>query len=295
MALPLDETAYVTLAEDLAALHRERRDLLVVSSGAIALGRAVLRLFVAIVEAVWQQTGKRVGKLQGVQGRGKRGGGDDESGWDVEALRPQPGQAAAPAVLGRLVAVARPVVGVEAVRCVRVDVYPRIGLAGLVQQPRIAEFLSFQKCITDVHEQWRAGVLSHNDMIQFAALEDEEQEKQLKAFLSGVEASGGKAGVAVDTVEDMKILFDGIPLDKVSVSMTMNGAVLPVLAGYVVAAEDVLGAEGEGFKLAMRSLDIFRASVAAAANGFARRALHEAVSRYPPGSSTWSAARLSAP
>ena len=48
----------------------------------------------------------------------------------------------------------------------------------------------------------------------------------------------GKAGVAVDTVEDMKILFDGIPLDSVSVSMTMNGAVLPVLAGYVVAAEE---------------------------------------------------------
>ncbi|MBT5889488.1 MAG: methylmalonyl-CoA mutase, partial [Halieaceae bacterium] len=48
----------------------------------------------------------------------------------------------------------------------------------------------------------------------------------------------GKAGVAVDSVEDMKILFDGIPLDQVSVSMTMNGAVLPVLAGYVVAAEE---------------------------------------------------------
>jgi methylmalonyl-CoA mutase len=44
--------------------------------------------------------------------------------------------------------------------------------------------------------------------------------------------------VAIDSVEDMKILFDGIPLDKVSVSMTMNGAVLPVLAGYVVAAEE---------------------------------------------------------
>ncbi|MDP1525387.1 MAG: methylmalonyl-CoA mutase [Rhodocyclaceae bacterium] len=48
----------------------------------------------------------------------------------------------------------------------------------------------------------------------------------------------GKAGVAIDSVADMKILFDGIPLDKVSVSMTMNGAVLPVLAGYVVAAEE---------------------------------------------------------
>jgi len=48
----------------------------------------------------------------------------------------------------------------------------------------------------------------------------------------------GKAGVAIDTVEDMKILFNQIPLDKVSVSMTMNGAVLPVLAGYIVAAEE---------------------------------------------------------
>ena len=48
----------------------------------------------------------------------------------------------------------------------------------------------------------------------------------------------GKAGVPIDSVEDMKILFDGIPLDKMSVSMTMNGAVLPVLAGYIVAAEE---------------------------------------------------------
>jgi methylmalonyl-CoA mutase len=48
----------------------------------------------------------------------------------------------------------------------------------------------------------------------------------------------GKAGVAIDSVEDMKILFDGIPLDTVSVSMTMNGAVLPVLAGYIVAGEE---------------------------------------------------------
>ena len=48
----------------------------------------------------------------------------------------------------------------------------------------------------------------------------------------------GKAGVAIDSVEDMKILFDAIPLDTVSVSMTMNGAVLPVLAGYIVAAEE---------------------------------------------------------
>src|SRR6478752_4590044 len=48
----------------------------------------------------------------------------------------------------------------------------------------------------------------------------------------------GKAGVAIDSVEDMKLLFDGIPLDKMTVSMTMNGAVLPVLAGYVVAGEE---------------------------------------------------------
>ena len=48
----------------------------------------------------------------------------------------------------------------------------------------------------------------------------------------------GKAGLAIDTVEDMKILFDGIPLDDMSVSMTMNGAVLPVLASYIVAAEE---------------------------------------------------------
>ena len=48
----------------------------------------------------------------------------------------------------------------------------------------------------------------------------------------------GKAGVAIDTVEDMKILFDGIPLDKMSVSMTMNGAVIPVLAMFIVAGEE---------------------------------------------------------
>ena len=48
----------------------------------------------------------------------------------------------------------------------------------------------------------------------------------------------GKAGVAIDSVEDMKTLFDGIPLDRMTVSMTMNGAVLPVLAGYIVAAEE---------------------------------------------------------
>ena len=48
----------------------------------------------------------------------------------------------------------------------------------------------------------------------------------------------GKAGVAIDSVEDMKILFDGIPLDEMSVSMTMNGAVIPVMANYIVAAEE---------------------------------------------------------
>ena len=53
-----------------------------------------------------------------------------------------------------------------------------------------------------------------------------------------VEADVGKAGVAIDSVEDMKILFDGIDLARVSVSMTMNGAVLPVLAGYIVAAQE---------------------------------------------------------
>jgi methylmalonyl-CoA mutase len=53
-----------------------------------------------------------------------------------------------------------------------------------------------------------------------------------------VEGDVGKAGVAIDSIEDMKILFDGIPLEKMSVSMTMNGAVLPVLAGYIVAGEE---------------------------------------------------------
>ena len=53
-----------------------------------------------------------------------------------------------------------------------------------------------------------------------------------------VQGDVGKAGVAIDSVEDMKVLFDGIPLDKMSVSMTMNGAVLPILAFYIVAAEE---------------------------------------------------------
>jgi len=53
-----------------------------------------------------------------------------------------------------------------------------------------------------------------------------------------VEGDVGKAGVAIDSVEDMKILFDGIPLDNVSVSMTMNGAVIPILASFIVAGEE---------------------------------------------------------
>jgi len=53
-----------------------------------------------------------------------------------------------------------------------------------------------------------------------------------------VEGDVGKAGVAIDSVEDMKILFDGIPLDRVSVSMTMNGAVIPILASFIVTGEE---------------------------------------------------------
>src|SRR5210317_1788099 len=53
-----------------------------------------------------------------------------------------------------------------------------------------------------------------------------------------VEGDVGKAGVAIDSVEDMKILFDGIPLDQISVSMTMNGAVIPILANFIVAGEE---------------------------------------------------------
>ena len=53
-----------------------------------------------------------------------------------------------------------------------------------------------------------------------------------------VQGDVGKAGVAIDSVEDMKILFDGIPLDKVSVSMTMNGAVIPILANFIVTGEE---------------------------------------------------------
>ena len=53
-----------------------------------------------------------------------------------------------------------------------------------------------------------------------------------------VQGDVGMAGVAIDSVEDMKILFDGIPLDKMSVSMTMNGAVVPIMAMFIVAAEE---------------------------------------------------------
>jgi len=54
---------------------------------------------------------------------------------------------------------------------------------------------------------------------------------------SRVSADVGKAGVAIDSIQDMEILFDGIPLDKMTVSMTMNGAVLPIMAFYIVVAE----------------------------------------------------------
>ena len=60
-----------------------------------------------------------------------------------------------------------------------------------------------------------------------------------------VEGDVGKAGVAIDSVEDMKLLFDGIPLDKVSVSMTMNGAVIPILASFIVAGEEQGVARGQ--------------------------------------------------
>ena len=53
-----------------------------------------------------------------------------------------------------------------------------------------------------------------------------------------VKGDVGKAGVAIDSVEDIKILFDQIPLDKMSVSMTMNGAIIPIMAFYIVAAEE---------------------------------------------------------
>ncbi len=53
-----------------------------------------------------------------------------------------------------------------------------------------------------------------------------------------VEGDVGKAGVAIDSVEDMKILFDSIPVEKVSVSMTMNGAVIPILANFIVTGEE---------------------------------------------------------
>ena len=58
------------------------------------------------------------------------------------------------------------------------------------------------------------------------------------ATTRGWSATSGMAGVAIDSIYDMRQLFDGIPLDRMSVSMTMNGAVLPVLALYVVAAEE---------------------------------------------------------
>jgi methylmalonyl-CoA mutase len=60
-----------------------------------------------------------------------------------------------------------------------------------------------------------------------------------------VEGDVGKAGVAIDTVEDMKVLFDGIPLARISVSMTMNGAVIPILASFIVAGEEQGVARGD--------------------------------------------------
>ncbi|XNM79463.1 methylmalonyl-CoA mutase [Escherichia coli] len=78
----------------------------------------------------------------------------------------------------------------------------------------------------------------------------------------------GKAGVAIDTVEDMKVLFDQIPLDKMSVSMTMNGAVLPVLAFYIVAAEEQ-GVTPD--KLAHHSRTISSKSTSAATPIFTRQ------------------------
>ena len=53
---------------------------------------------------------------------------------------------------------------------------------------------------------------------------------------------------AIDSIEDMKILFNEIPLDKISVSMTMNGAVLPILAGYIVAAEEQGVSQGQAVR-----------------------------------------------
>ena len=59
-----------------------------------------------------------------------------------------------------------------------------------------------------------------------------------------VKGDVGKAGVAIDSVEDMKLLFDQIPLDQMSVSMTMNGAVIPIMAFYIVAASGTGGIHG---------------------------------------------------
>ncbi|MGO8542931.1 methylmalonyl-CoA mutase family protein, partial [Rhizobium leguminosarum] len=62
-----------------------------------------------------------------------------------------------------------------------------------------------------------------------------------------VEGDVGKAGVAIDSVEDMKILFDGIPLGEMSVSMTMNGAVIPILASFIVAGGEIAAIKGVRF------------------------------------------------
>ncbi|MPC49071.1 putative methylmalonyl-CoA mutase, mitochondrial [Portunus trituberculatus] len=67
------------------------------------------------------------------------------------------------------------------------------------------------------------------------------------------------AGVAIDSVEDMKTLFSGIPLDKMSVSMTMNGAVIPTMAMFIVAAEEQYKTEDRGKGICVRSALLYRA------------------------------------
>ena len=97
-----------------------------------------------------------------------------------------------------------------------------------------------------------------------------------------VEGDVGKAGVAIDSVEDMKILFDGIPLDQMSVSMTMNGAVLPVLALYILAAEEqgVKPAQLAGTTGVFRRLVAVEAADQSPPRGVTRRASSRAASSY---------------
>jgi hypothetical protein len=77
--------------------------------------------------------------------------------------------------------------------------------------------------------------LHHSHTLQHAQCSHADAAKGVHAMDPG---DVGMAGVAIDSVEDMKVLFEGIPLDKMSVSMTMNGAVLPIMAMYVVAAQE---------------------------------------------------------